>query len=59
MNQQEDRHFALKYWFEIDRDRHLDKRNNLFLDLSKEEADRRINMVDEIFGDLQNQLNTL
>jgi putative nucleotidyltransferase with HDIG domain len=58
-NKKRDLENTLKYWFEIDRDRHLDKRNNLFLDLSKEEADRRINMVDEIFGDLQNQLNTL
>lgn len=47
---------AIKYWFEIDRARHLEKADNLFFQESRKEADRRIAMVDSVLGDLGDQL---
>lgn len=49
---------TIKYWFDTDRARHLDKVNNLLLDVSKEEAALRIKMVDEMLDNLQDQLKT-
>ena len=47
---------TIKYWFETDRNRHLEKVSNLFLDESKKEAKRRIKMVDSVLKDLEDQL---
>lgn len=47
---------TIKYWFGTDRARHIEKTANLFLDQSKEEAARRIKLVDDILNDIERQL---
>ena len=48
-----------EYWFKKDRLRHSEKKDKLFLEESKKEAEERILLIDKIFNDLENQLNVL